>query len=194
MQRHPWDPSPSDRRVDPSSGRGWRRLGRGDPLLWLGITGLAALGVANLAGLGDSSEAQHQLATVLLGVGVALALSRLRMRVWVVLGRLVYAGAVLLLGAVVVAGSGGVDGGRRWLEVGSQLFQPSEFAKIGLLLVLADILGNPGRRHRYLVALAVAAVPIGLTLIEPDLSTSMLLVIVFAAVAIQARVRLRSLL
>ena len=92
------------------------------------------------------------------------------------------------------AGSSGVDGGRRWLEVGSQLFQPSEFAKIGLLLVLADILGNPPRRHRYLIALAVAAVPIGLTLIEPDLSTSMLLVIVFAAVAIQARVRVRSLL
>jgi cell division protein FtsI/penicillin-binding protein 2/cell division protein FtsW (lipid II flippase) len=194
MQRHPWDPSPSDRRVDPSSGRGWRRLGRGDPLLWLGIAGLAALGIANLVGVGDPSEAQHQLATVLLGVAVALALSRLRMRVWVVLGRLVYAGAVLLLGAVVMAGSSGVDGGRRWLEVGSQLFQPSEFAKIGLLLVLADILGNPLRGHRYLIALAVAAVPIGLTLIEPDLSTSMLLVIVFAAVAVQARVRVRSLL
>lgn len=194
MQRHPWDPSPSDRRIDPSSGRGWRRLGRGDPLLWLGITGLAALGIANLAGVGDAGEAQHQLATVLLGVAVALALSRVRMRVWVVLGRLVYAGAVLLLGVVVAAGSSGVDGGRRWLEVGSQLFQPSEFAKIGLLLVLADILGNPLRRHRYLIALTAAAVPIGLTLIEPDLSTSMLLVVVFAAVAIQARVRVRSLL
>jgi len=194
MRRHPWDPSPSDRRVDPSSGRGWRRLGRGDPLLWLGIAGLAALGVLNLVGVGDPTEAEHQLATVLLGFGVAIALSLVRMRVWVVLGRLVYAGAALLLGAVVVAGSSGVDGGRRWLEVGSQLFQPSEFAKIGLLLVLADVLGNPARRHRYLIALGVAAVPIGLTLIEPDLSTSLLLVIIFAAVAIQARVRVRSLL
>jgi cell division protein FtsI/penicillin-binding protein 2/cell division protein FtsW (lipid II flippase) len=194
MRAHPWDPSPSDRRGDPSTRRGWRRLGRGDPLLWLGIAGLAALGILNLVGVGDPSEAQHQLATVVLGVGVALLLSRLRMRVWVVLGRLAYAGAVLLLGAVVLAGSSGVDGGRRWLEVGSQLFQPSEFAKIGLLLVLADVLGNPARRHRYLLALVVAGVPIGLTLVEPDLSTSMLLLIVFAAVAIQARVRLRSLL
>jgi cell division protein FtsI/penicillin-binding protein 2/cell division protein FtsW (lipid II flippase) len=194
MREHPWDPSPPDRRVDPSSGRGWRRLGRGDPLLWLGVAGLSTLGILNLVGVGDPTEAEHQLATVLLGFGAAIALSRVRMRVWVVLGRLVYAGAVLLLGAVVVAGSSGVDGGRRWLELGSQLFQPSEFAKIGLLLVLADILGNPARRHRYLIALAVAAVPTGLTLIEPDLSTSMLLVIVFAAVAIQARVRVRSLL
>jgi cell division protein FtsI/penicillin-binding protein 2/cell division protein FtsW (lipid II flippase) len=194
MQQHPWEPSLADRYVDPSSRRGWRRFGRADPLLWLGIAGLAALGILNLVGLGDPSEAEHQLLTMLLGVGVAVALSRLRMRVWVVLGRMVYAGAVLLLGAVVVAGSSGADGGRRWLEVGSQLFQPSEFAKIGLLLVLADILGNPAQRHRYLLALAVAGVPIGLTLIEPDLSTSLLLVVIFAAVAIQARVRLRSLL
>jgi cell division protein FtsI/penicillin-binding protein 2/cell division protein FtsW (lipid II flippase) len=194
MRAHPWDPPLSNRQVDPSSRRGWRRLGRADLLLWLGIAGLAALGIVNLVGIGDQTEAEHQLATVLLGFGVAIALSQLRMRVWVVLGRLVYAGAVLLLGAVVLAGSSGVDGGRRWLEVGSQLFQPSEFAKIGLLLVLADILGNPARKHRYLIALGVAAVPIGLTLIEPDLSTSMLLVIIFAAVAVQARVRVRSLL
>ncbi len=194
MRRHPWDLTPSDRHVDPSAQRGWRRIGRADPLLWLGIGGLVALGIANLVGLGDPGEAEHQLLMVLVGVGVAAALTRLRMRVWVVLGRLVYAGAVLLLGAVVLAGSSGADGGRRWLEVGSQLFQPSEFAKIGLLLVLADILGNPARKHRYLLALAAAALPIGLTLIEPDLSTAILLLIIATAVAIQARVRVRSLL
>ena len=194
MRRHPWDPSPSDLRVAPSSRGGWSWLGRADPLLWLGIGGLASLGILNLVGLGDGGEAEHQLLTVLLGVALAVALSRLRMRVWVVVGRVVYVGAVLLLGTVVLAGSSGADGGRRWLELGSQLFQPSEFAKIGLLLVLADILGNPARRHRYLLALAVAALPIGLTVVEPDLSTSILLVVIVAAVAIQARVRLRSLL
>ena len=125
---------------------------------------------------------------------VAALLSRTRMRVWVVLARAAYAVSVLLLVAVVVAGSHGVYGSKRWLEVGSTLFQPSEFAKIALLLVLADILGNQGRRHRYLIALAVAAVPIGLTLVEPDLSTSGLLIVILAAVSIQARVRARSLL
>jgi hypothetical protein len=61
MQIHPWEPSPSDRHVDPSSPRGWRRLGRADPLLWLGIVGLAALGIPNLVGLRDPSDAEHQL-------------------------------------------------------------------------------------------------------------------------------------
>src|SRR5487761_1737606 len=193
MRRHPWDPSAADLHADPSSRWGWRILGRADPLLWLGITGLAALGILNLAGLGDRSQAEHQSLTVLLGLAAAVLLTRVRIRVWVVLGRIAYAGAVLLLIAVVVAGSHGVYGSRRWLEVGSQLFQPSEFAKVGLLLVLADILGTSRRKHRYLLALTLAALPVGLTLVEPDLSTGMLLVVITAAVAIQSRVRVRSL-
>ncbi len=194
MRRHPWEPSATEMRHDPSSRKGWHRLGRADPLLWLGIAGLAGLGIVNLLGLGDDNAAAHQLLTLGIGVLVAALLSRTRMRVWVVLARAAYAVSVLLLVAVVVAGSHGVYGSKRWLEVGSTLFQPSEFAKIALLLVLADILGNQGRRHRYLIALAVAAVPIGLTLVEPDLSTSGLLIIILAAVSIQARVRARSLL
>jgi cell division protein FtsW (lipid II flippase)/cell division protein FtsI/penicillin-binding protein 2 len=179
--------------MDRSSRGAWRRLGRADPLLWLGIAGLCASGLVNLVGLGDSSTALHQLLTIAIGVAAAVVLSRVRMRVWVVLARGVYLVSVLLLAAVVLAGSHGVYGSRRWLAVGSTLFQPSEFAKIGLLLVLADVLGNPARRHRYLIALALAAVPIGLTLIEPDLSTAGLLVVILAAVSIQARVRPRSL-
>ncbi|HYA00940.1 MAG TPA: FtsW/RodA/SpoVE family cell cycle protein [Candidatus Binatia bacterium] len=193
MRRHPWDPSPSLAHLDRSTGR-WHRLGRADPLLWLGITGLAALGLANLLGLADSSEAEHQLITLVIGLAAAVILSRVRIRVWVMLARLVYAGAVLLLLAVVAAGSHGIYGSRRWLAVGSNFFQPSEFAKIGLLLVLADVLGSSGRKHRYLIALGVASVPIALTLVEPDLSTAGLLVVIFAAVAIQARVRARSLI
>jgi hypothetical protein len=61
MRRHPWEPLPADRHVDLSSRRGWRRLGRADLLLWLGIAGLAALGIVNLVGLRDPSDAEHQL-------------------------------------------------------------------------------------------------------------------------------------
>lgn len=194
MRRHPWDPLPDDAHlVDSASQRRRQRLGRADPLLWLGIAGLAALGIINLLGLDDGGQAMHQLVTVLAGVAVAVALSRMRMRVWVALSRAAYIASVLLLGAVALAGTHGAFGGRRWLEVGSTLFQPSEFAKIGLLLVLAEVLGNTRRRHRYLIALGIAALPIGLTLLEPDLSTAGLLLVIFAAVSVQARVRVRSL-
>ncbi len=194
MRRHPWDPLPDDAHlVESASQKRWQRLGRADPLLWIGIAGLVTLGIINLVGLDDASQAMHQLITVLVGIAAAVALSRMRMRVWVVLSRAAYLASVLLLAAVALAGSHGALGGRRWLEVGSTLFQPSEFAKIGLLLVLAEVLGDTHRKHRYLIALAIAALPIGLTLIEPDLSTAGLLLVIFAAVSIQARVRARSL-
>ncbi len=193
MQRHRLEEPP--RRRSGATARPQRRGNRlGDPLLWVGVIGLAALGLLNLIGLHDRAEALHQLLTVSGGIVVAVILWRTRSRLWVPLGRAFYAVAVLLLAAVSLAGSSGVDGGRRWLAIGGALFQPSEFAKIGLLLVLADVLGDPTRKHRYLIALGLVALPIGLTLIEPDLSTSLLLMIVFAAVAIQARVRARSLM
>ena len=53
---------------------------------------------------------------------------------------------------------------------------------LGLLLMLAVVLGTvPHHRHRLLVALPIAAVPIALTLLEPDLSTALLLALVAAA-------------
>ena len=49
--------------------------------------------------------------------------------------------SLLLLVAVDVGGLT-VNGARRWLDVGSFTMQPSELAKLGLLLVLAQVLGS----------------------------------------------------
>ena len=54
--------------------------------------------------------------------------------------------------------------------------EPSELAKLGLLLVLAHVLStdrSPGTR--LLWAVGLWALPTGLTLLQPDLSTAMLL-------------------
>ncbi len=74
-----------------------------------------------------------------------------------------------------------VGGARRWLGIGPLSFQPSEFAKLALVLYLATALGNWGERVRSLsrgvfpimcVALALA-LPI---LVEPDMGTASLLI------------------
>src|SRR5262249_4649210 len=81
---------------------------------------------------------------------------------------------------------------RRGLVLGSLVVQPSEMAKLGLLLVMADALGQErvtGRR--LLLALALAAMPISLTLLQPDLSTSFLLGVVALTALLAARMRLR---
>lgn len=74
---------------------------------------------------------------------------------------------------------------RRWLDLGFFNFQPSEFAKLGLALVVASIVassggGRLGWRRAGLV-LGVAA-PLGLLVfVEPDFGTSLVLAVVVAA-------------
>ena len=162
-----------------------------DRILVAAILGLGALGVLNLLSLSERELAVHQAACVLLGLILMLVLARWRGPERRLLGRGVYAIAVLLLLSVVVGGTHAF-GARRWLSIGSVVFQPSELAKLGLLLVLAEVLGAvPAHRHRLLAAVFIAAVPIGLTLVEPDLSTAALLAVIAACALVLARVRLR---
>jgi cell division protein FtsI/penicillin-binding protein 2/cell division protein FtsW (lipid II flippase) len=160
----------------------------------LALAALGAFGVLNLAGLGDSQAAWHQGATVAVGLAAMVVVSRSRTRNLRALAWIIYIAAALLL--VGVAGAGTYAyGARRWLALGAVVFQPSELSKLGLLMVLALLLGSdPRRRHRLLAALAIAAVPVVLTLIEPDLSTALLLGVVVASMLVLARVRFRSLL
>lgn len=169
------------------------RLAGLDPLLMAGLAALGGLGVLNLASLGESQTALHQGATVLVGLLAMLAVSRSRTRHLRSLAWVTYGAALVLLVGVAAAGAYAY-GARRWLAVGAVVFQPSELAKLGLLLVLALVLGGtPRRHHRLREALALSAAPVALTLVEPDLSTSLLLGIVAASMLVLARVRLRSL-
>lgn len=165
-----------------------------DPLLMLAFAGLGGLGILNLQSLGDTQEAMHQAVCVGIGMVAMLASARISARTWRGLAVAIYGGALVLLGGVAAIGSIAY-GAQRWLSLGAVVFQPSELAKLGLLLMLAVVLGSvPRYRHRLLIALPIAAAPIALTLLEPDLSTAILLALVAGSMMLLARVRIRSLL
>lgn len=106
---------------------------------------------------------------------------------WILLALLLSLGAVLLFGDEA-------KGARRWIDLGVSL-QPSEFARLGLALVLAMLYGGGRRSARSLGELAIGAfvlgLPIGLILLQPDLGTAMTLVPVYAGIAYMAGLRLR---
>jgi cell division protein FtsI/penicillin-binding protein 2/cell division protein FtsW (lipid II flippase) len=162
-----------------------------DPLAVAAVAVVAGLGLANLAALGDRTVIRHQLVVDVAGVALFLVLRRWRTEGLRWLGWGCYVVSVLLLVAVDVAGPM-VNGVRRWLAFGSFTMQPSELAKLGLLLVLAQVLGSdrPWPR-RLLAALAVAAVPIGLVVTEPDLSTAAVLCAVTATMLVLGRIPLK---
>ncbi len=107
-----------------------------------------------------------------LGIGVlfALALQFLDKATLYRLAPWLYFLSLALLAAVLAVGRE-VNGARAWFELGPVRFQPSEFAKLALILMLARVLkGRPLERALgYLVPLLVALPPIALTLVEPDL-------------------------
>jgi cell division protein FtsW len=92
-----------------------------------------------------------------------------------------------------------VSGARRWVGAGSFSLQPSEFAKLGLVIYLAAALSNRGDRITSLTrGLAPLCVPVFLTamlvLIEPDIGTSSLLIFTAFAMFFAAGARIEHLL
>jgi len=89
----------------------------------------------------------------------------------------------------------GVNGGRRWIGISALSFQPSEFAKIGLVVYLAAMLSSRGERITSLVnGLVPLCVPVAilamLVLKEPDMGTASLLVFTAFALFFAAGARL----
>ncbi|MGH3794059.1 MAG: FtsW/RodA/SpoVE family cell cycle protein [Pseudonocardiaceae bacterium] len=165
-----------------------------DLLAVVAVVVLVALGVLNLYAIGEPDLAAHQLVTAVVGVALLGVLWNWRGPLLTVLGWVCYGIAVVLLFVVLVIGVQ-AKGATRWLAIGSFTFQPSELAKIGILLVLAAVLGSGlSVWRRFTLAMVLAAVPIVLTAVEPDLSTATLLTTLTAAMLVLGRVPARFLL
>ncbi len=95
---------------------------------------------------------------------------------------LAYLATLVLLVAVLAIGPE-VAGSRRWLAVGALRLQPSEFAKVGVVLLLATWLArrvdSGSRIMATLGSLVLAIVPAVLVLREPDLGTSLVFLAVW---------------
>jgi len=133
----------------------------------------------------------RQLLFAVVGAVAAGFASRLDVRWWKRLATPTMVVSVLLLAAVIPLGRT-VNGNRNWLAVGPIQFQPSEFAKLGLVLVGAVVFANKSSRMGSLVHVAVpylapiALVVLGLVLAGHDLGTALVLLVIIASVLLVA--------
>ncbi|OIP95098.1 rod shape-determining protein RodA [Candidatus Wirthbacteria bacterium CG2_30_54_11] len=90
---------------------------------------------------------------------------------------ILYGMVVLLLGTVLITGKL-VYGATRWIDLGFIRIQPSEVAKIVMLLVLCSVLARRSRYashgHFILLSLGLLIIPVGLILLQPDLGTALI--------------------
>ncbi len=88
-----------------------------------------------------------------------------------------------------------VNGSRSWIGIGNLGGQPSEFAKISLIIVLARYFGDAPDRGKSIVgfsgALLITLVPTLLVLIQPDLGTAVVYIPIFLVIAYAAGADLR---
>jgi rod shape determining protein RodA len=102
---------------------------------------------------------------------------------------------VVIVGLMLLVFAAGtaVRGSTRWIDVGFYRFQPSEFGKLLLVLVLAAFLADRGKRvaewSTVLRAVALAAVPAVLVFAQPDFGTALVYGAVLGAVLFVAGAR-----
>ena len=107
----------------------------------------------------------------------------------------IYAGGLVLLLLVPIAGSVG-GGSRRWISLGPVSLQPSEIMKLAMVIALARLLatrvGGQPLSLRTLVPVALlVGLPGALILAQPDLGTALLLGFVAMSLVLIAGLRLR---
>jgi rod shape determining protein RodA len=170
-----------------------------DWALVIAILALCTLGVMMIYSTtsdptrGTSHLYVTQLYAIAIGLGVMMFMLTLDYRAFTDKSHLIYIGLCALLIYVMFFGMVQM-GARRWIPLKVFNLQPSEFAKVGLALVLAKFFGeNRGTPAWTDLAIGgvVTLIPLWLIAKEPDLGTAVTLLPVFFAVAFLAGMQMR---
>ncbi len=158
------------------------------------IVGIGLASLYSVAGGSFSPWAERHVVRFLAGAGLMLVIAVIPRGFWLGLANPVYLIALVLVGAVLFIGTEG-GGAKRWLSLGGVTFQPSELMKLALILALARYyqwLGPERVSHPlWMIApILLIAAPVGLTVMQPDLGTAILLSVIGLAIMFLAGVHL----
>ncbi len=114
-----------------------------------------------------------------------------KLRDWAWIGYIGVCGMLILVVSKIGQTS---KGAQSWFGFGSFQIQPSEFAKIVMIVVLAAFLSVPRTTldfRRLLVALAIAGFPVALVMLQPDLGTSMVFGVITVLILVVGGLQVR---
>ena len=140
----------------------------------------------------------RQLLFAIAGIVIMLGISTLDYRIYKKFYKLAYWGSIVALALVVIPGIGvSVNGARRWINLGFGQFQPSEIAKIGLIIFYAAYLSD----HRselnsfvtgFIKPLLYLIPPIAiLFFLQDHLSASIIIIAIICIMMVMAGSKLR---
>jgi len=193
----------------------WRRalakdstLRHVDWILILAVLALSLIGTlliwsATAPGLRQAGASPHtyldkQVLVVVVGLALMAGVSLIDYQVLRMIAPFAYAAGLVGLLVVLTPVGTTINGSHSWIPLpGGFQIEPSEYAKIGLIMMIALIFGAEGERSgrpgTRSLALAVACtVPVlGLVLAEPDLGVAVIILVISAGMIALSGVRLR---
>jgi rod shape determining protein RodA len=172
-----------------------------DWTIFLLIAAIAAVGLLNLysaSGGSLSGRFLQQIYWFILGTSAFLVVATIDYRQYNHYGYWIYAGGLFLLFLTLLVGRR-VKGSTRWIGYGPLGVQPSELIKIVVIIGLAKYLhSDPRIEGRGLKDLAgpfaLVAAPVALILAQPDLGTSLLVILIFFSLMLMTKLKVRSFL
>ncbi|NPA92601.1 MAG: rod shape-determining protein RodA [Chloroflexi bacterium] len=125
---------------------------------------------------------QRQITFAIIGFVVVLITAAIDYHYWATLGKYLYVATVLLLAALGIIGKAAF-GSARWIDTGFFFIQPSEIAKIVMILVLADFFARHREQlHEFRWVVMSFLLTMGMViwiLLQPDLSTSITVLVIW---------------
>jgi rod shape determining protein RodA len=179
-----------------ASARIWRHF---DVWLLAIVTMLTIAGVALIQSAigGNENLAElvpRQAIYAAIGLGIVIIVAAIDYRIWSALTRPIYLVILGLLGLILAAGFVGF-GSARWFNVGIAYVQPSEVAKIGLIIVLSNFFARNreeiARFKTIARSLILVSLPAALVFLQPDLKTTIILAVIWFSLAFAAGLSLK---
>jgi cell division protein FtsW len=182
-----------------------QRYFKGDPIIWIILLALIAISAVEMYSASSTLAFRQSdynspvwRHIVFLGIGfcVAFIIHIIPYKLFPIAGSALLLFSLVLLCVTMVIGVS-ANNATRWLEIGGFQFQPSEFTKLSVIIVLAVILGRKQQENQpadaafkmCMIILAVACILI----IPENFSTSFLLFIVGFLMMLFGRVSLKKL-
>ena len=161
-----------------------------------GITMIRSAITGNIELEQELKIVQRQIIFAVAGFVIVFVAASIDYRLWSSISRPLYIGTAFFLAALAIAGQA-LYGSARWFDTGFILIQPSEIAKIVVVLVLADFFARNQDKlasllwvgRSFLFTLGIMA-PI---LLQPNLSTSLVILVIWFALLWAAGLRLKHL-
>ena len=134
---------------------------------------------------------------ILVGVILVFVIRKIDYRIYYKNATKIFFSCIVLLILVLIPGIGSVrNGSRSWFGIGSFGIQPSEFAKVGLIILTSKYLSKSNKfvkdiKRGVIPILSVLFLVFGLIMLQPDFGTGMIIVVSILAMLFIAGVNMK---